>query len=94
MDTGAALWGAPPIEEGPAREELFDEAPIMEDLAGWFEPGGSSELGRGGPVRRGRPVRGRRVVPRIAGWPGAPGSAEVPGGASELSRGAGSGLGR
>ena len=82
MDTGVALWGSPEIDEVPGREEIVDEAPLMEDLPGWFEPGGSSELGRGGPLRRSRPVRGRRFVPGVLGVPerGAP----VFGGGSEL----------
>jgi hypothetical protein len=98
VDTGVALWGSPAVDEVPAHEEIVDEAPLMEDLPGWFEPGGSSELGRGGPQRRSRPVRGRRLIPGVPGWPGVMGAAErgapVLGGGSELYPGGASELGR
>ncbi len=79
VDTGIAVWGSPPIEGAltpstpgtEAYEEEYDEEPVAEDGPSWFEPGGSSELGHGGPTRRLRPSRGRRLVP---GAPGAPGT--------------------
>jgi hypothetical protein len=99
VDTGVTTWGALPGEGVPPhaveyegvlpREEGYDDAVVVEDAPGWYEPGGSSELGRGGPARRVRPVRGRRLVP---GVPRIPGGEQAPGGASELSRGGASEL--
>jgi len=104
VDTGIAVWGAPlgdALRAGEeAYEEEYDEEPLAEDGPGWFEPGGSSELGRGAPTRRLRPARGRRLVSGVPGappgplgwWPvvsdltGLGGASELsPGGASELS---------
>ncbi len=103
VDTGVALWGSPAEPAGEeAHEEEYDEEPIVEAGPDWFEPGGSSELGRGGPSRRLRSSRGRRLVPGGPGapprppavlgwWPakpaGGPGAPPPLGGASELSPG-------
>jgi hypothetical protein len=81
VDTGVETWGPGPADAIPPREE---EEEVEEQVAApWFEPGGSSELSRGGPgaVRR-RTVR--RLIPGRPGGPGVPGLSF--GGASELSR--------
>jgi hypothetical protein len=99
-DTGVAIWGAGPdgaSAAGSDAYELSEEGEdVFEALAGWFEPGGSSELGRSGPMRRPRRVKLLRRV-RVA-WPGAPGPGEraarelALGGGSELALGGGSEL--
>jgi hypothetical protein len=84
----------PPYESMPPYEEFDEEATTGdawedpptpgEASPGWFESGGSSELGRGGSSelgrggqgRRLRPGRGRRLVPSV---PGRPSPAAVPG---------------
>jgi hypothetical protein len=87
VDTGVAWWEEP-LEGSPAREDEVEDEPGLEGLPGWSEvPGGSSELGRGGPAWR---LRRRRLgVPGQAGllaWPLGGASESYPGGASELSR--------
>ncbi len=86
VDTGVETWdalaggGAPAygLEADLPYEEAHDDAPYEDEGPGWYEPGGSSELGRGGPGRRARPRRRQGPI--------------VHGGASELPRGGASGL--
>ncbi len=109
VDTGVARWtdaeealeAVLPIEGTPPHGEEYDDDPVLEDLAGWSEgPGGSSELGRGGPAQRLRPVRRRRFLGGLPGRPGRAGAwpAWAPsgafGGASDLSPGGASDLSR
>jgi Domain of unknown function (DUF4912) len=88
VDSGVTTWGVPPVEATSAYEEAYEETyleqyeEVGDDAQAWWsEPGGSSELGRGGPGRRLRPVRRSRLVPGAPGAPGVPGALPAPGGA-------------
>jgi hypothetical protein len=72
VDTGVEIWGGRWLEPRVDHDEPADHAdePLVEGP--WYQPGGSSELGRGGPGR---------TRPR----PGRPGPSWQ-GGASELAR--------